>query len=197
MGELRAGLAHRVRALEQGRSDVGAAWVLPGNIIDKETGIPLSTNIFYSAASEGNDVWLGSGDGLVKLTQTGILWTGEWKVYFASQKLASAEETYAYPNPFSPKLDVLKIKYGTGGKQANVTIRIFDFGMNYVRTVIQNAPRGNPYHVIDQRGESSEGIIDYWDGRDDSGSVVPNGVYFYRVEFDEGDPVFGKILVLQ
>ncbi len=178
-------------------SDSGNTWILPGNIIDKETGIPLSTNIFYSASSNGNIVWLGSGDGLVKLTQTGNMWNGDWKVYFASQKLTSATESYAYPNPFSPKNEVLKIKYSTGGKQSDVTIRIFDFGMNYIRTVIQNAPRGNPYHVVDQRNGSAEGVIDYWDGRDDSGSMVPNGVYFYRVEVGGDDPVYGKILVLQ
>ncbi len=42
-----------------------------------------------------------------------------------------------------------------------------------------------------------EGAVDYWDGTDDAGQMVPNGVYFYRIEKDSGDPFFGKILVLK
>jgi hypothetical protein len=175
----------------------GISWVLPGTITDQASGLSLNTTIFYAAASQGKDLWLGSTDGLAKLTETpNVMWEGTWKLYLASQKLASKTETYCYPNPFSPKTDLLKIKYSTGSSNRNVTIRIFDFGMNYVRTVIQNAPRGNPGHAVDS-GSDFNGVIDTWDGKDDKGNVVPNGVYFYRVEFDSGDPVFGKILVLQ
>ena len=45
---------------------------------------------------------------------------------------------------FLLNLTGLKLSTVPGGKTANVTIRIFDFGMNLVRTVIQNAQRGNP-----------------------------------------------------
>jgi len=69
--------------------------------------------------------------------------------------------------------------------------------MNYVRTVIQNATRGNPSNVVDDLGGASSGVLDFWDGRNDNGEVVPNGVYFYRVDVDADEPVFGKILVLQ
>ncbi len=167
-------------------SDKGNIWIKPTSIKDDVSGIGLLTSVFYSAEFNDNDVWLGSAEGLARITETGM-WQGTWKLFIASQPV---EETYAYPNPFNPRTDLLKIKYNipTPGK---VTIRIFDFSMNYLRTIIQNAGR-NPEHMVDK-----EGAIDYWDGRDDSGKLVPNGVYFYRVEKDNGDPVFGKILVLQ
>ncbi len=69
-------------------SNQGNTWILPNNIVDEITGVPLTTNIFYGAASEGNDVWLGSDDGLARITETGF-WVGDWKVYFASQPLSS------------------------------------------------------------------------------------------------------------
>jgi len=176
----------------------GASWILPTSIIDSETKIPLSTNIFYSAASQNNFIWVGSADGLARINETsGLPWVGDWKVYFASQSLASSDETYAYPNPFSPKLDRLKIKYSTGGKDASVTIRVFDFGMNLVKTVIQNVQRGFPIHTIDGSSSAENGVIDFWDGKDDAGNTVSNGVYFYRVEIDDKEPVYGKILVVQ
>jgi hypothetical protein len=179
-------------------SNNGTSWILPGNIMDKDSKIPLPTLTFFSAASNSNDIWLGSADGLVKLSETpGLMWQGEWKIYFGSQKLSSTGDSYAYPNPFSPRMDVLKIKYSTGGNNSPVTIRIFDFGMNYVRTIIQNASRGNPLHVIDGSNSPNNGVIDYWDGKDDSGYFVPNGVYFYRIEFNSGNPLYGKIIVLQ
>ena len=167
-------------------SNQGGTWILPNNIVDKESAVALQTNIFYSAASQGNDIWLGSADGLARLKET-TFWNGDWKVYFASQPLTSDRETYCYPNPFSPRQEQLKIKYSTGGTEASVTIRIFDFGMNYIRTVIQNAPRNR----------TIEGAPEFWDGTDDNGNLLPNGVYIYRVDIDEEEPLFGKIIYMQ
>jgi photosystem II stability/assembly factor-like uncharacterized protein len=173
-------------------TDYGANWILPNSITDALTGISIKTPTFYSAAFQGNTIWLGSADGLAKINESGGLWNGTWKVFMASQPLTSSSETYAYPNPFNPRTDICKLKYATNGTSVPVTIRIFNFSMQFVRTVIQNAPRGNPTHVIDNSG----GAIDTWDGKDDNGNMVPNGVYFYRVDAGSQKPVFGKILVL-
>ena len=59
--------------------------------------------------------------------------------------------------------------------------------MNYVRTLIQNAPRNISADI--------ERVT--WDGRDDAGSIVTNGVYFYRIEIGDRDPLYGKIIVMQ
>jgi hypothetical protein len=40
-------------------------------------------------------------------------------------------------------------------------------------------------------------LQDRWDGRTDAGDLVKNGVYFYRVTIDGGEPMWGKIMVLQ
>ena len=167
-------------------SNQGNTWILPNNIVDSETGVSLKATEFYCAASAGDTVWIGSDDGLARIKETGF-WQGDWKVYFASQPLKSDRETYCYPNPFSPRQEQLKIKYSTGGKDADVTIRIYNFGMNYIRTIIQNAPRNR----------TIEGAPEFWDGRDDNGNLLPNGVYFYRVDIGDEEPLFGKIIYLQ
>jgi len=171
------------------------SWIIPTSIIDAETKLSLTTNIFYSAASQDSLIWLGSDNGLVRLDEKGGTWLGDWKIYLASQPLSTAAESYAYPNPFKPEDESVKIKYSTNGTRQKVTIRIFDFDMNLTRTVIQNTERGNQIHNIDKTGQV-DGIIDYWDGRDEFGNIVPNGVYFYRIDFDQSEPVFGKIMVL-
>jgi photosystem II stability/assembly factor-like uncharacterized protein len=183
-------------------SNSGINWILPNSIYDVDTKITLTTSIYYAAASivipGTNEVWLGSNDGLAKLSEIpGEMWQGKWKIFRSSPSLTTQTQTYAYPNPFSPKQDLLKIKYSTGGKNSSVTIRIFDFGMNYVRTIINNAMRGQNSHVVDNFNLQTNGVEDTWDGRDANGNIVPNGVYFYRIEFDSNNPVFGKILVLQ
>lgn len=169
-------------------ADNGLTWLLPNSIVDNKSKASLKTKLFYAADSYQQKIWLGTADGLVSLNENpGKIWEGDWKIYFASKPLQSNDETYCYPNPFSPRQEELKIKYSTNGTEANVTIRIFDFGFNYVRTVIQNAPRNRDL----------EGPPDFWDGKDDNGNFVTNGVYFYRVDVGDNDALYGKILVMQ
>jgi len=170
----------------------GVSWVSPTSIIDNDSKISLQTNIFFDAGSDGQDIWLASGDGLVKFTETGGMWIGKWKIYNASKSLASTTDSYAFPNPFFPKFGALKIKYSTSGKVLPVTIRIFDFSMNYVKTIIQNVQKGGSVTSSTNLSE-----IDFWDGKDGSGRLVSNGVYFYRIDRGDEQPLFGKILVIQ
>ncbi|MBK7629464.1 MAG: hypothetical protein IPJ23_01855 [Ignavibacteriales bacterium] len=168
--------------------DNGLTWLLPNSIVDAESNNSLKTKVFYAADTYQNNIWLGSTDGLVRLNETpGKVWEGTWKIFFASKNLESNNKTYCYPNPFNPRQEELKIKYSTGGTESKVTIRIFDFGFNYVRTVIQNV----------NRNRDLEGVPEFWDGKDENGNTVPNGVYFYRVDIADSDALYGKILVMQ
>ncbi len=169
-------------------SDNGTNWILPTNVKDASSGLSIQTTIYYAAAFQGNTVWLGSDDGLARIDETGGMWNGNWKVFLASQPLTSTSDSYAFPNPFNPRTDLIcNIKYSTNGTELPVTIRIFNFDMHIVKTIIQNAPRNL---TIDSAP------VDKWNGTDDNGNVVPNGVYFYRVEAGSQNPIFGKILVL-
>ncbi len=171
-------------------SNNGSTWINAPNIKDDVSGVGLNTRSFRcvktNKLNDGTtDIWIGSLNGLAKLNEKeNDFWTGSWKVFLASQKLESTTETYAFPNPFSPGQGITKIKYSTTGS-ANVTIRILDFGMNLVRTLVQNAPRNSA-------GEHLEN----WDGKDEAGRIVPNGVYFYRIDIGSEKPLFGKIMVL-
>lgn len=149
----------------------------------------IYTNEFYSAAvSKEHVLWAGSADGLAKTMDNGRT----WKIYRTFVQTAQSGEprTYAYPNPFSPlrhnKLnDVghVRIQYNTT-QNTHVTIKIYDFAMDLVTTLIQGEPRG---------------IGDYndaWDGKNDKGDMVANGVYFYSVELEGDGTHWGKIMIL-
>lgn len=162
------------------------SWSKPSLIYDETSRDKVTTSLFYSMGSKGDSLWIGSGDGLCRISETGAPWTGKWKIFRAYQNLTSTNETYAAPNPFSPDDELLRIFFKTGKTQSDVTIKIFDFGMNPVRTVIQNATR-----------KDAGVLFVIWDGKTDDGRQVANGVYFYRIEIDKDQTVWGKILVLQ
>jgi hypothetical protein len=168
-------------------SNNGSTWISAPRITDSEKKFTLLTNNFIGGAVNSQktpaELWFGTSDGLVKLTQPASnFWDGTWKIYFASEPLQSKNESYAFPNPFSPTYRSVRIKYNLSSS-TNVTVYILDFGMNLVRTVIQNTARN--------AGDNFEA----WDGRDGGGGIVPNGVYFYKIEANFDKPLFGKIMV--
>lgn len=165
----------------------GFSWSRPSIIYDELIRDQIRTNLFYAVDSQGDSVWVGSGDGLARTTDTLTSpWVGKWKIFRAYQNIMATNESYAAPNPFSPDDEVCRIYYKTGKTSSNITIKIFDFAMFPVRTVIQNASRTSP-----------DVIWATWDGKRDDGTQVSNGVYFYRIQIDKDETVWGKILVLQ
>jgi photosystem II stability/assembly factor-like uncharacterized protein len=167
--------------------DDGRTWDRASRIVDSAGQQLFSTSQLFSVGVQGSTVWVSGSDGVASTTDDASHEFGQtWEIKRAYVPVGSSSTTYAYPNPFSPANEVVRIHYGTGGKDSNVKIRIFDFGMNLVRMLLRQAFR--------------TGAIEHdeiWDGRDDSGRRVSNGVYFYEVEVENGSTGWGKVLVLQ
>jgi photosystem II stability/assembly factor-like uncharacterized protein len=161
-------------------------------LYDPATYQAITTSEFFAVGVAGNEIIVGTGDGLATSHESGDQPFGSsWKVLRTYEQLGDARRTYAYPNPFSPRYELVRIHYGAlsqgnTGDTRKVTIDIFDFGMNRVKTLLKDAERGG-----------TQEYDELWDGRDDNGRLVANGVYFYRVVFNDSDPMMGKILVLQ
>jgi hypothetical protein len=165
----------------------GRSWSASGTIVDRTTGEQIRSSEVFSVSVIGDTVFVGTGDGIAKTVDNASHPFGmEWQVLRAFQPLQQGATTYAYPNPFSPRTDVARIHYATRNAQENVTVEIFDFGMNRVRTIANDAQRSGPREYDE-----------IWDGRDDNSTQVSNGVYFYRVVLNGSEPVWGKIMVLQ
>ncbi len=166
--------------------NAGRTWTRSGSIVDAVTRQRITTRTFYSVAVIGDTVYAGGSDGMVRTIDNAQSPFGtSWQI-LRTYRPASGGTTYAYPNPFSPDDEAVRLHYATGGGAATVTVEIFDFGMNRVRTLARDAERnGGPE------------FDELWNGRDDANSLVTNGVYFYRVVVSGGDPVWGKVMVLQ
>ncbi len=167
--------------------DAGATWQQSGDIVDQTSRERITANQFFAVGVMGDTIFCGSSEGLVKTVDgPGQPFGATWDVVRAFAPLASSTATYAYPNPFSPRTEVVRIHYSTGGAVSPVTIEVFDFGMNRIRTVVKDAVRsGDREHD------------DLWDGYSDARERVRNGVYFYRVTVGGNEPTWGKIMVLQ
>ena len=95
------------------------------------------------------------------------------------------QNIYFYPNPFNPDEIIGTFRYSLS-KAGNVTIKIYDVSGTTVKTVIENEPK-----------EAQTELATPWDGRNDKGQIVANGVYFYVIESSSGERAVGKVAVLR
>ncbi|NTV45539.1 MAG: hypothetical protein HGB11_03220, partial [Chlorobiales bacterium] len=167
----------------------GYSWTATRRITDRNNAqrfisstaefLSVETEVLPSGAAR---LWVGTSDGTAVSMDGGKLWT----ILRADKPVGSDTKTYAYPNPFAPKLDsVVRIRYKLE-QAGTVTVRIFDFSMNPVCTLLNGAYRSNA-------AEAEES----WDGRTAFGARVANGVYFYSVEQKGAKTLWGKIMVLE
>jgi len=170
-------------------SDFGNSWTSSGDIYDTESLQKFALRECYCVGIKGDTVWYGGPEGIAYTIDSPLKPFGtQWKIFRTYESVLNRNKTYAYPNPFAPDDESTRIHYaienGSSATQS-VTIRIFDFAMHPVRTIIQNAPR--------QTGKEYDEI---WDGKNNNNTVVANGVYFYCVETGNSKQ-WGKILVLR
>jgi len=86
-----------------------------------------------------------------------------------------------YPNPFNNRTNIEYELHGVNQRHVEVTI-INILGQT-VRTLVNESQSGGT-HIIN------------WDGRDNDGSLVPSGVYFYVLDTD-GQRLNRKLLLLK
>jgi flagellar hook assembly protein FlgD len=78
-------------------------------------------------------------------------------------------------------------------KASRVTIRVYDWNMDLVKTVIRNEQR--PAGSESANGRSTDATTDSWDGTNAAGKRVAVGVYYYRITAQSVEHAFGKVIV--
>ncbi len=172
--------------------DDGATWLKLPPIVDSVSGEKLLTSTFFSVATSATSpqnpdhrLWVGSADGLASTENSGF----EWTVYrsFISTRERPDPAVYAYPNPYSPLHTDRPCRFQFDITDAtDVTIDIYNFAMERVISINQS------------HGAPTEGTYDRsitWDGKDNNGRMVDNGVYFFRAKVGE-DVHWGKIVIV-
>lgn len=165
--------------------DWGENWEVFNYMVDEDRDTISSTE-FTSVTIIDGEVWAGNVDGLVRTRNNG----DTWDVFRTADSIGSegSQTAYAYPSPFSPVMQSGQVTrlHHRPLQAGPVTIKIYDFAMNLVITLVD--------------GEHRNGGVEYdepWDGRNGEGQVVANGVYFFRVEASGGQTEWGKVVVLK
>jgi hypothetical protein len=181
------GLFHTVNA--------GSTWTaVPIVDLTNNTAFYEGTEVLSVSQLDDSTVLAGSEDGLARSTDLGATWIITRSFVGVETELAGGSDvkTYASPVPFSPVTGTrLRIHYKPT-QSGNVTIEVFDFAMQKVATVLDNAPRTG------LSGSDPFGTNHYyeeWDATNDKGQAVATGVYFYRINMQEGTE-WGKLVIL-
>ncbi|MCG8605641.1 hypothetical protein MJD09_11665, partial [bacterium] len=170
--------------------DNGENWALfPMIESPAQNRIVLSDKVFAAGVSSGSTLWAGTGNGLAQTTNNGR----SWRIFqvFTPTGQDGSPRTYAYPNPFSPSVHNtvsgvghVRFQYNTLN-DTRVTLKIYDFSMDHVTTVVEDVPR-----------PANDDFYEIWNGFDANGNMVDNGVYFYRLELEGDGSYWGKLIVL-
>ncbi len=132
-----------------------------------------------------NVLWLATDDGFARRALSDVF----FDVFKVND--STTEEAYAYPVPFNPIRDgIVKFHYRVPTDANSASISVYDFAMNLVRQVSSNVSRvpGQIAHDLT--------ASDKWDGTNGNGEQVAPGIYYFKIEFSNGDNVWGKVAVI-
>lgn len=144
-----------------------------------------SNRVYSVFVNHDGAVWVGTGDGLAISSDEGLTWNIE-----KARVQDSKDAFYAYPNPFTPRLDKVLFDQGnliirfTAALGEDVTITIHDFAMHVVK------------RVVSDEAARFDGAQEWtWNGRNEQGYLVANGTYFIRYEIGS-DVHWSKVMVI-
>ena len=155
-------------------------------LADEVYSVAFDNRSYYGDRS----IWIGTGDGAAHSYDLDGL---NWKIFRAEYDI---NEDYAYPNPFSPYTHNVLNDNGYVRFQTNewsgtfvIDIDIYNFAMEKV------------YATSFDKRISSSGTLK-WDGRDQQGVYVHNGVYFVKLTYPENQsskpsPHWVKLIVVK
>ena len=169
--------------------------------IDDRTGVPLVLNDFFTPTIDQ----LGAGTVQYQLQNLELglhkVYVKAWDIlnnsneemtefFVAEDDEGFVKDIYNYPNPFN-NMTTFKFEHDLNSSNIDVQISIYSMGGVLVKT------------LREQKFNSGGRIDDIiWNGRDEIGGLLPNGVYIYKIklstsEFNEQrESDFQKLVIL-
>lgn len=161
------------------KSDDGKNWKLIPPAVEAtpvSSNEILSNTVYAVKADNRFDnqfYWIGTPDGLARSFNSKA---DNWQIYRAEY---DKEKIYAYPNPFSP------YSHNQLNGDGWVRFNTGDFSVRQVELNIYNFALETVYSESFD-WQTNPGAIK-WNGRDNRGELVSNGVYFVNLQFSESD----------
>lgn len=170
-----------------------------GNYPDNVNGV-----LFLPQSNGKSSLWIGSSANVLPSVKNGMFYSYDeksderggtaFKFIHSDKKLTGGlKESYAFPGILNSVNGGKTMFAYNLSKASKVTIKIYDWNMDLVKTVIssRDRPAGNDR----ANGRSTNAAEDVWDGTSGSGHRVSVGVYYYKISAQSGEHAFGKIIV--
>jgi hypothetical protein len=114
---------------------------------------------------------------------------GDFTLYNYVRPVGSGE-AYALPGVIRGNGDYKKCVFVYKLKRdANVTIRVYDYNMSLVKTVAKGERRSAA------SSRSTDPARDFWDGTNNGGKRAWPGVYYFKITSNAGERLFGKVIL--
>ncbi len=158
--------------------DVGETWANYPAAVDTTylaTDEILSQDVF-SVFLDSRDyygrpvIWMGTSDGLGRSDD---IYGGNWNIYRTNYP-----GIYAYPNPFSPNI------HNVMESDGYVRFHIDEVSSYTIKLGVYNFAMERVYYSTYDRRDANSGALK-WNGRDENGRRVDNGVYFINLTYSE------------
>jgi len=116
---------------------------------------------------------------------------GNWDVYFSKGMVIAVEERgnldfglafKCYPNPFKKSMTISYLVPQSKNGTSHVQLQIYDASGRIIKTSVDKQMDPG-FHT------------EYWDGTDESGKILPNGIYFYRLRVEKQIKIRKAVLV--
>ena len=155
-------------------------------LADEVYSVAFDSRSYYGDRS----IWIGTGDGAAHSYDLNGL---NWKIFRAEYDI---EEDYAYPNPFSPYTHNVLNDNGYVRFHTNEWSGTFVIDIDIYNFAMEKVFAGS----FDKRVASSGALK--WDGRDQQGVYVHNGVYFVKLTYPDNQsskpsPHWLKLIVVK
>jgi len=167
-------------------SEDGIYWEKLNRPLNQSNGSQILSEFFLSVFYDLDlGLWVGTDDGLAQIA---FPIQSEWEIYQYWDNQTD-EKFYAFPNPFDLDSDRFfesdgHVRFKFSSYSDKCEIQIFDFSMNPIISLS---------NCNQQSGEFGTSI---WNGRNELGLQVSNGVYFCRLLIDD-TYYWTKLLVLR
>jgi len=169
--------------------DTGLTWSeipISGNLVtgDEPIAYTIDPEAMVTAVKlVGDTLWVGTGEGAAKIALDQI-GTANWEIYRVHD---NTEVVYAFPVPFSHAAErntTIKFHYNVP-EPGNVSIEVYDFAMNLVKTV------ADEYKTAGVKEDE-----DTWDGLNEQGHYVAAGIYYFKITLPSGKEEWGKLAII-
>jgi len=153
-------------------------------IIDPVTRDTIaSSTAIYSVEVVDTVLWVGTELGLARRPIENP--TG-WEIVRIFKPTEAPDDVFAAPVPYSPLNNSgrLTIHYRVTSP-CDVTVRIYDFAMDLVKTITDGRSRTAPGDYFES-----------WDGYNESGDMVATGFYYFKVSCSTGEEYWGRLAII-